>query len=516
MSLDHRRKWFITFTVMSGTIMGAIDSSIVNVALPHMRGTLGASLEEITWVATGYILSSVIVMPIIGLLVARFGRKNLYYFCILLFTVSSLMCGLAWDLTSMVVFRIIQGFGGGALIPVAQAILRETWPPDQQGMAMGIYGLGVVMGPAFGPTLGGWLTDHYSWPWIFYINVPVGIVTLMLVPRYIEDPPYLIREKGRIDVPGLVFLVLFLGALQIMLEKGEHKNWFESSYITSLALIAACGFLLFLWRELTTAKPAVDLGVLKNIPFASGTFLNGILGLGLFGGLFLLPLFLQQLLNFPALDAALPLMPRSLAMGVTLLVAGRLYNRLGPRLIVGTRLLIPSLSFRLLSELNLYVGMWDIFMPQFLQGIGFGLVFVALTTASLSTLEKTKIQAATGVYNVVRQVFGSVAIAMAANLLSRGTTAHKVILTEHITRFNYMTGKWVNALSGLAFSKGSDSSVAFVKALKIVDAEALRQAAMIAFNREFIIVHYLFIFMIPLVFFLRGTGSPAPMRVEVE
>ena len=292
---DTGSKVMITVTVMTGTVMAALDISIVNVALPYMRGNLGASVEEITWVATGYMLSNVIIMPLIAFLSGRFGRKRYFLFSVLLFTVSSMLCGMAREMTPMVLFRVIQGIGGGALIPISQSILRETYPPEEQGMAMGIYGLGVVMGPAIGPTLGGWLTQHYSWPLIFYINVPVGIINLFLVTRYIQDPPYLTRETGKIDFMGVGLLAVGLGALQIMLEKGEQKDWFTSTFITYLAVISAMGLIFFIWRELFTDRPAVDLRILKDATFTSGTLIGGVFGMGLFGTLFLMPLFLQEL-----------------------------------------------------------------------------------------------------------------------------------------------------------------------------------------------------------------------------
>src|SRR5581483_7663892 len=279
---DTRRgthKWIIAGTVMTGTIMAVLDSSIVNVALPDMSGTLGATIEEITWVVTSYILAQVIVMPITGLLASRFGRKRFNATSVVLFTSASMACGLAHSLGSMVVFRVIQGFGGGVLLTVSQAILRESFPPEEQGIAMGLYGLGAVLAPAFGPTLGGWITDQYSWPWIFYINVPIGVINLMLVTRFIEDPPYLVREKGYIDWPGLGLLVLGLGALQLMLEEGERNDWFESSFIVRLAVVATVGMLLFVWRELTIEKPAVNLRILTNVSFSSATALGGVLGL---------------------------------------------------------------------------------------------------------------------------------------------------------------------------------------------------------------------------------------------
>src|SRR5690348_12966083 len=259
------RKWVIAGTVITGTVMAVLDASIVNVALPSMSGTLGVTIEEITWVVTAYMLANVVVMPIIGMLSARFGRKRMYLASIISFTLASMLCGVARTLPLLVVFRVLQGVGGGILMTVAQAILRESFPPEEQGLAMGIYGMGVVLAPALGPTLGGWLTDNYSWPWIFYINVPIGVLNLMLVARFIEDPHYLVREKGEIDFTGLWLLIVGLGSLQLMLEEGERENWFESSFILKLLVIAGVGLALFVWRELAAKRPAVNLRILRNI-----------------------------------------------------------------------------------------------------------------------------------------------------------------------------------------------------------------------------------------------------------
>jgi DHA2 family multidrug resistance protein len=516
MSEDKNNKWIITVTVMTGTIMSAIDTSIVNVALPHMRGTFGASVEEITWVAAGYMLSSVIIMPIVAMLSSRFGRKRFYMFSVLLFTLSSMLCGIAWDLRSMIVFRVVQGIGGGTLIPVSQAILRETFPLEEQGTAMGIYGLGIIFGPAIAPTLGGWLTDNYSWPWIFFINVPVGIVNILLVSRFIFDPPYLVREKGKIDISGLMLLIIGLGALQLMLEKGGQKNWFESDFILYLALTAGAGLILFVWRELATGKPAADLRILKNVPFASGTLLGGIMSAGLYGGLFLLPLFLQQLLGYPAYDSGLCLMPRSIAMAVTMPVAGKLYNRVGPKALVGSGLMVVSFSFWQLSHLSLSVGFRDILIPQFLQGIGFGFVFVALSTAALSLIEKQKMTAATGLYNLVRVVFGSVGIALAASQLTRAETIARALLVEKVTYCRDITTNWLQVLSGALFWQGSDPTTAGQQALKLMDREIMRQASMLAFNHVFLLVASVFLVSIPLVFSLKGMSREASKDVIAD
>lgn len=499
----QHHKWFITFTVMIGATMAALDTSIVNVAQPHMMGSLGASIEEITWVSTAYILASVIVMPIIALLSTRFGRKRLYLFSVLIFTLGSTCCGFAWDLSSMIFFRIIQGIGGGTLIVASQAIMRETFPPEEQGIAMGIYGLGVVMGPAVAPTLGGWLTDTYSWPWIFYVKSPLGFVNALLVIRFIEDPPYLIRAKRKIDIAGLFFMTLGLGALQIMLEKGEQKDWFSSEWIIVLAVLAFTGLGLFIWRELAVPDPAVDLHILKDLNFSTATFLAGILNLALMGSLFLLPLLMQQLLQYTAYDSGLSLMPRSVAMGIAMPIAGKLYNKTGPRPLIASGLLVNALAFYQLSVLSLDVGFWDIFLPQFLQGVGTGLIFVSLSTAALAQMDKRLMTAGAGLYNVTRQVMGSVGIALAATMLSRGVQMNRALLVEHVTPFRDSATTMLNTLITYFSGYGYAIPDAKERALKMVDVIVTRQATMLTYNYEFLLIALLFMLCIPLTLLIR-------------
>ena len=510
-SREAPHKWIVAGTVLTGTIMAVLDSSIVNVALPDMSGTLGVTIEEITWVVTAYILAQVIVMPITGLLAARFGRKRFYMSSVILFTVSSMACGLAHSLGSMVVFRVLQGFGGGVLLTVSQAILRESFPPEEQGIAMGLYGLGAVLAPAFGPTLGGWLTDQYSWPWIFYINVPVGVVNLILVSRFIEDPSYLVREKGYIDWPGLGLLVAGLGGLQLMLEEGERNDWFQSGFIVRLAVVAAVGLVLFVWRELTTERPAVDLRMLSNISFSSATALGGVLGLALTASLFLLPVFLQNLLGFNAMQSGFTLMPRSLAMAVLMPIGGRFYNKLGPRVLVGSGLLIAGAAFYSMSKLTTSVGYWDLFWPQLWQGVGFSLIFVALSTAALSTIPRPRMTAASGLYNVVRQVMGSVGIAIAATTLSTTTVRYHAILSEDAGA-SIAGRQWLDALTKGMIAKGADAFTATQQSMRVLDGLITRQAAVLAYNHVFVLVSALFFIGFPLVFLLRR-GSP---QSEVE
>ncbi|MGC9102364.1 MAG: DHA2 family efflux MFS transporter permease subunit [Desulfurella sp.] len=494
-------KWIVTITVMIGTIMSSLDTSIVNVAIPYIQGSMGASLEQITWVSTGYLLSNTIIMPIIALLSSRFGRKNFYMFGIALFTLGSALCGIAWNLYAIVVFRIIQGIGGGVLIPIAQAILREVFPKEEQGMAMGIYGMGVVMGPAIGPTLGGWLIDRYSWPWIFYINLPIGIVALIMVNIFIEDPEFLIREKSKIDFLGLIFMAIGFGTLQIFLADGENKDWFTSQYITHLAIIAGAGIIFFVIRELTIKKPAVDLRILKNINFTLGTLLGGVLGMGLFASLFVLPVFLQNLLGYTAFDAGVAMVPRSLAMALMMPIGGKLFNKLGPKILVSFGLILVIISFFQFANLNLNASFWDIFIPQFLQGSGFGFIFVSVSTSALITIEKSDLTFATSIYNVFRLITGSIGVALAATYVDRGTNAYYSVLTQNVSMFSRNTLEYIARLDQVL---GIPFQLPDLKIKEMLNETIMQQAMMLSYNHVYLLIMFIFVLSLPLAFFLKG------------
>ena len=509
-------KWLIAGSVLIGTIMAVLDTSIVNVALADMSGTLGATIEQITWVVTGYLLSNVLVMPIIGMLSMRYGRKNLYLVSLALFTIASMLCGLARSLETMVLVRAFQGIGGGVLMTVAQAILRESFPPKEQGLAMGMFGMGVVLAPAFGPTLGGWLTDKYSWPWIFYINLPIGIVNYILVQRFVHDPPYLVRDKGKIDWPGLALMITGLGAIQLMLEEGARHDWFESSFIVRLTAVGVFGLLLFVWRELRTDRPAVDLRIMKNTAFSSATMIGGALGMGLMGSIFLLPLFLQNIVRFNAMQAGVALMPRSLAMAVLMPIGGKFYNKLGPRVMVAAGLIISAVSFLQLAHMTADTGFQELLWPQVLQGAGFSLVFVALTTAAFASIEKPKVTAASGLYNVVRTVFGSIGIAAAASQLSTVSAANHAVLAERASMTNPAAVAWVaQATAGMART-GVDPYTARMRAIRLLDLTITRQSVVLALNHVFVLIAILFVVALPLVLLLRAGHAEGEHELVAE
>jgi MFS transporter, DHA2 family, multidrug resistance protein len=503
----HHNKWVIAGTVMIGNIMAVLDSSIVNVALPDIGGNLGATVEEITWVVTGYILANVLVMPIVGMLSARYGRKRIYMLSIAVFTGASMACGLSTSLGMLVAYRVLQGLAGGILITVPQAVLRESFPYEEQGVAMGVYGMGVVLAPAIGPTLGGWLTDSYSWPWVFFINVPIGLLNLLMVQRVLEDPPYLERTNARIDVPGLALMIMGLGAFQLMLEEGQRNDWFQSSFIVRLAVVGAVGMVLFVWRELIVDRPAVDLRILRNPTFGAATLLGGVMGAGLSGSLFILPLFLERLLGYNAMDAGIALMPRSLAMLVVMPIAGRLYNRVGPRLLVMTGLCFIISGYWQLGHMSVQTGIWDLVVPQVCTGTGFSFLFAALSTAALSEIARAEMTAATGLYNVVRQVMGSIGIAVVATMLTHGQARYYAVLAEDSS--SPVARQWLQGVTHAMQALGASLAQAEQRALALLGVQVTRQATVLSYNHIFLIVASVFAVVAPLVLLLPRNGFRA-------
>ena len=498
--------WLVTIAVTVGTLMGALDTSIVNVALPYIRANLGASLTEIAWISVGYIIALVIIMPMTAWLGATFGRKRVYMACLALFTLASFFCGAARSLGLLVFFRILQGLGAGALQPTEQAILRETFPAEKQAMAMGLYGLAVMIGPAIGPTLGGWITDNYNWPWIFYINIPIGIAGLWMVHRFVHDPPYLREQRGKtkVDGVGIALLTVGLGSMQTVLEEGQINDWFESSFIVGLTVVAVVALVAFVWWELRVENPVVDLSVLRNMSFTTGTFIGGILGVSLYSSMFLVPLFLQELLQYPATTSGLALMPRSLVMLVCMPIGGLLYNRLGPKWMIGSGLLIAGVAPIMMSHFTLQTGMLDLLWPQMIQGVGFVLIFVALSTTSLAGIERRKMTSATGLYNLVRQLGGSFGTAIFATMLERDQQSNRAVLMQQINPYNPAYTQHVQAIQQGFTARGLDIWNAQQKALKVLEGMVAGQASILAFERAFFIIGALFFLCLPLIFLLKS------------
>ena len=487
----------ITLTVMLGLIMAIIDTSIVNVALTDMAGNLGSSIDEIGWVATGYILATVIVMPLNGWLTARFGRRNFYATCLVIFTVASLLCGTATSVWQLVFYRVLQGIGGGALQPTAQAILFESYPPEKRAGAMAIFGLGAMVGPAIGPTLGGVIVDNYSWQLIFYINIPIGIVAFFMTLAFIRDPVYLKRDRSPIDVIGLGLLTAGVASVQYVLERGQREDWFSSSTIVILTFVAVGALVVFCIREWRDPRPLVDLKVFKYRSFSAGSLIGIVSGFGLFGTALILPLFFQNVLGFSATQTGMALLPGAIATAVSMPIASRLVQRVDGRAVIAFGLLVFAASTWWMGDINQYAGYWDVFWPRALQGFALGFLFVPLTTATLGDVVREKMSNATGIYTLVRQLGGSLGIAILQFMQTRYQDEAYAGLAAGVTSSNPNVQQYLRDLHG---TPAQLYDMVMVNATVISYDGILRLCAVI------------FVLSIPLVFFLKWQkpgGEPA-------
>jgi DHA2 family multidrug resistance protein len=438
----------ITLTVMLGLIMAIIDASIVNVALNDMAGNLGSSVDEIGWVATGYILANVIIMPLNGWLTARFGRRNFYAACVVIFTVASVLCGTATNVWQLVFYRVIQGLGGGALQPTAQAILFESYPPEKRAGAMAIFGLGAMVGPAIGPTLGGVIVDNYSWPLIFYINIPIGIVAFLMTLAFIRDPVYLKRDRSPIDVAGLALLTAGVSSLQYVLERGQREDWFSSTTILILTVVAVVSLVVFCFKEWYDPRPLVDLRVFTSRAFSAGSIIGVVTGFGLFGTALILPLFLQNVLGFTATETGFVLLPGAIATAISMPIASRLTAKVDGRAMIAFGMLVFALSAWWMGSLYQQSGYWDVFWPRAVQGFALGFLFVPLSTATLGEIVREKMANATGIYTLVRQLGGSLGIAILQLLQTRYADNAYATLAAGVTPANPNIATFLRDLHG--------------------------------------------------------------------
>jgi DHA2 family multidrug resistance protein len=475
--------FLISLTVMLGMIMAIIDATIVNVALPTVAGNLGASVDDAAWIATGYILASVITMPLNGWLTAYFGRKRFYAGCILIFTISSVLCGTATNIWQLVFYRVIQGFGGGALQPTAQAIMFETFPPAQRGSAMAIFGLGAMVGPALGPILGGYIIDNASWPLIFYINLPIGIAAFLMTNAFLPNPHYLNKPKGGIDWLGLGLLSTGLASLQYVLERGQHDDWWSSDAIVILSVVATVALTWFVVKTIRDRHPLVDLRVFRFRTFTIGNILMTIVGFGLFGTSLIMPLFFQTIMGMTAFDTGMALLPGAIATAICMVVVGRLMNKIDPRLLAGLGMVLFAWSCWALGNLNEQAGVGDVFMPRLIQGFAMGLLFVPLTTVMLGAIPREELAGATGVSLLLRQLGGSLGIAALTTLLSRETAI-----------------AWNVLASGVVHSRGQSTAM--------LTQLVAQSSSVIAYDYLFRLCAIVFIVALPLVYFVR------PARAE--
>jgi MFS transporter, DHA2 family, multidrug resistance protein len=517
-------KWLVTVSVTFGTLMGAIDASIVNVALPHIRGAVGATVQEITWISTGFAIATVIVMPLTAFLGRLFGQKRVYLASLVLFLVGSALCGVAASLTQIVLFRALQGFGAGALQPTEQAILRQTFPPKEQGMAMALFGMAVMVGPAIGPTLGGWIVDNWHWSWIFFINLPVGALGLFMVWRFVHEPEDIraanaagaAAQRRNMDWLGIALLAAGLACLQFFLEEGQGKDWFESRLIVGCAVAAVVSLALFVWRELVAPVPAVNLRLFKDPVFTSGSLIGAVMFAILLASMFLLPLFMQELLGFSAMQSGLALMPRVLVMMAVTPLVGRLYGKVSPRLLVGIGVVLVAYGAWLVSHVTLATTSGGIVRSILVQGVGFSFLFVPLTTAALSNVPRTKLADATGLNSLLRQVGASMGLAIFATLLSRWGTHAKAAVASHVALDRPEVQERLAQLTAGFAGRGLDPVSSREAALRALDGVVTRQSMVIAFEQVLLLTGICLLCVLPLLFFLKVKRHGPSEKVHVE
>ena len=496
-STGGRSEYLIALTVMLGMIMAIIDATIVNVAIDNIAGNLGASLDDVAWVATGYLLASIITMPLNGWLTAYFGRKKYYAGCIAIFTIASVLCGTATNVWQLVVYRVLQGFGGGALQPTAQAILFETFPPNRRGSAMAFFGIGVMAGPALGPIIGGYIVDNASWPLIFFINLPIGIAAFLMTLANVPDAKHLEKPKAGLDVFGLILLSAGLGALQYVLERGQHDDWFSSDAIVALTCVAAISLPWFLLRMIRSRFPIVDLRAFRFRSFSVGNVLLTVVGFGLFGTSLIMPLFFQTIMGMTAYGTGLALLPGAIATAVAMPIVPRLMRIVDVRWLLTAGALLFAWSCWALGGLTADAGYWDVYWPRLVQGAGLGLLFVPLTTVMLADVPRNELASATGVSMLVRQLGGSLGIAILTTLLARETAVAWSALASGV---QHAYGQSVMTLTGMV---AQNSSV-------------------IAYDYLFRISAFVFVAGVPLMWLLKrydpktgsAGGSPPPAPAD--
>jgi DHA2 family multidrug resistance protein len=504
----HVNPWIIAISVMFCTFMEVLDTTVVNVSLPHIAGDLSATIEEVTWVLTSYLVANAIVLPITGWLANHFGRKRLLMASVVGFTLSSFLCGIAPTLPLLVIFRILQGLCGGALQPISQAVLLEAFPPEGRGKAMGFWGLGIVTAPVLGPVLGGWLTDSYTWRWVFYINLPVGVLSILMVYWFVFDPPYIKRAvASSIDYWGIGMLAVWVAALQLAFDKGQQLDWFSSPFIVALLVTSGVFIIAFIMRELMADHPVVNLRIFKVRSYSAGVFLMSVLGFVLYGSIVILPIWLQTLMGYPATQAGLTMAPRGLGSMVAMPLVGIILPRFDPRKMLATGLLMGAWSTWQFAQMNLNVGYWDLFWPQFIQGAGLGLIFVPLTTISMARVPRENMGNATSLFNLMRNIGGAVGIAVIAMLNTRFQQKYTNILGSHVVQGDAATGQWFNALRSMYLGAGSGPGLADRRAYGAIFGMVQQQAAMRAFVDIFMVVTAMFVLMLPLILLMRKPKS---------
>jgi len=505
----YENRYLIAFAVTLASMLELVDTSIVNVAIPHMMGSLGATLEQVAWVSTGYIVANVIILPLTSWLSGRFGRRNYYTGSVILFTVASFFCGNASSLEGLVAARVVQGIGGGALISTAQAILFDVFPAKERGIGQAIFGMGVMVWPTLGPTLGGWITDNFAWPWIFYINLPLGVMAGVLTWQLVPEPDHGRTQSDSVDWIGLALLIIGIGSLQILLERGESKDWFASKEIIIETVLAFSAIIGFIWHELTTEHPVVDLRILKNRQLAAGVTYGLALGFALYASVFALPVFLQTVLGYSAWETGKVILPGALASAFTMAIIGRNAQRLDARvmILIGTGLFFASMWMH--SQFTIQTGIGDTLIPMILRGVGLGCIFVPLTNASVADLKPYQLAQGTGLFNLSRQLGGSFGIAIAATLLHRYSEQSMEGLRAHQSMYDPATQAYLTALTHKFTAIHGDVMHATLQAYAVLERQVFIQASTLAATRLFLTMGIVFCCTLPLLLRFR-TGRLIP------
>ena len=512
--LPPRERWIVAAAVMSAAVMELLDTSVVNVSLPHIAGNLSATVDQSTWILTSYLVANAIVLPIAGWLASRIGRRRLLLSAILGFTGASFLCGIAPTLPLLVCFRVLQGLSGGSLQPLSRAILLETFPREKRGQAMSLWGAGIVTAPILAPALGGWLTTDFSWRWVFFINLPVGLFSLLMISLFIHDPAYLRRRGGKIDGWGLGMLAIGIAALQIMLDKGQQDDWFGSHFILALAIVAAVMLAAFILRQLRVAHPLVHLQLFRYRSFAVGATLGAVLGFVLFGSLVLLPLYMQTLLGFDPIQAGFWTSPRGLGSLFFMPIAGLLIGKgFDQRKLLLGGFVAAGIGLLMFSHMNLQTGVWDLFWPQIVMGSALAFTFVPMSTMTVDPIPNPEMGYATSITSLLRNLGASVGISFTTTLLDRRQQFHQVRLAAGLSPQNPLLRQRLALLGNLFRRYGVPPAAAHQRALALFYSGLQRQATLLSYLDDFHFLALVFFIVSPLVFLMRRTHygkSPAP------
>jgi DHA2 family multidrug resistance protein len=518
----RRHRWLILLGLITAAVMEVLDTTIINVALPQMAGNLGATQEEIGWVSTGYILSNVIFLPMTAFFAARFGRRQYLTFSIILFIVASFFCGTSSTLVELVFWRILQGAGGAALLSTAQATLRQIFPREEQGMVQAIFMLGIIVAPTLGPTLGGWITDNYTWNWCFFINVPIGIAATVLVGNYLHDPPDVARKRTPVDWTGIGLLTVGVGGLQYVLEEGNARDWFDDALILRLAILSVTALVAMVWWELSPRNehPVVDFHILKNRTLAASIFLFVSLGFGLYGGVILFPMFAQGILHFTPTETGLAMLPGGVATGISALICGRLLNGrkplADPRILIACGITLFGVSMWRMGHLSTAAGEADVRAALIVRGFGLGMLFTPINNVAYASLEPKDAQQAAGLINLSRQLGGSFGIAVLLNYVSKHTQYHRADLVSNISVGNFLTDARVQALTKGFVARGMSAIDAQHAALQALNGQVQAQSSMLSFNDAWLFVLLVFMLVSPSILLLRKPSAQMEMPADAH